>query len=146
MHHCLSPHLEILENSLMLVLYLGNWSTNKACLKRLCTGVTVVMERGQQCLCGTRMQVGSLTRRSGLKDPAVLKLQCRSQLHLGSDSWLWELHILPSGQKRGLTKKALHTLHAASLLSGWGGGSLKCYFSSSSAGFFKFEAKLVVSG
>ena len=40
-----------------------------------------------RCLCSGRTQVRSLAGHSGLKDPEMLQLWCRSQLSLGSDPW-----------------------------------------------------------
>ena len=48
-------------------------------------GVPTVVQWDWQHLCSIGMQVGSLARYSGLKDPLLLQLQHRSQLQLESD-------------------------------------------------------------
>ena len=41
----------------------------------------------QRLLCSVKMQVPSLAQHTGLKDPALLKLQRLSHLWLGYDPW-----------------------------------------------------------
>ena len=56
----------------------------KKFFKKYIIGVPAVAQEDHQFLCSIRMEVGSLAQHSGLKDPALLLLQCRSQLRLRS--------------------------------------------------------------
>ena len=53
----------------------------------VCMGVANVAQQDRWFLCSTGTQVRSPAPHSGLKDLALLQLQCRWQLQLGSDPW-----------------------------------------------------------
>ena len=92
--HCASQHPRAPP-----MLTLGPGSKKPGPRKTL--GVSAV---AQQCLCSTRTQVPSLAQHSGLQDPALLQLLCKSQLRLGSDpgirSGLETLHASRQPKKR----------------------------------------------